>query len=498
MAGILSGDVEILIHKTAPSRGPDDARYRTLAQAYLDFKPASRRRLQEGGVVENVGMNADSQLQEELLQSTQEERESKASYRPEDDEEETLASETSFEYSFTNRFGAGAVRAIESPILSFNSAIDNADSPVFRWPANRKDEGSEIIGRQSQIPNSAGSWNTPRSVIADSQPEVNRALTVFSSPTRVLELYLQKLQSSGEKSSGETRSIELERRGSSERLSSTRSIQTSSSPHAGTPSSPSPIKSLRGEPQRIYQQFTHPAVPPSTQDPDIGLKRKWPESSSDDTHISSSAPTKLAMASSLPSLPLPPQFSQPSKWQRTEPVSTGEENKSDPVSSNKTTEAATSSPTNTAISSTWSQSIEIRPRPPKTSSGDLTAEMLITDTLRQLAKKMSLSFFFRPHLQTRELRPMERGYWLVNCESWKEGLRGRCWNCFGNYIGKDLLGWGVWCVRDENYGTLRVYCWGIIVGHIYLLLYVASEGKIKGKGACWIGGDGQRIIEMPS
>jgi hypothetical protein len=495
MAGIVRGDVEILIHKTAPSRGPDDARYRALAQAYLDFKPASRRRLQEGEVVENAGMNADSQLQEELLRSTQEERESKASYRPEGDEEETPASETSFEYSFTNRFGAGAGRAIESPVLSFNSAIDNADSPAFRWPANRKDEGSEIIGQQSQTPNSAGSWNTPRSVIADSQPPVNRALTVFSSPTRVLELYLQKLQSSGEKSSGETRSIEPERRGSSERLSSSRSIQTSSSPHAGPPSSPSPIKSLPGEPQRIYQQFTHPSVPPSTQDPDIGLKRKWPESSSDDTHISSSVPTKFAMG---PSLPLPPQFSQPSKRRRTELVSTGEANKSDPVSSNKTTEAATSSPANTSISLPWSQSIEIRPRPPKTSSGDLTAEMLITDTLRQLAKKMSLSFFFRPHLQTRELRPMERGYWLVNCESWNEGLRGRFWNCLGNYIGKDLLGWGVWCVRDENYGILRVYCWGIIVGHIYLLLYMASEGKIKGKGACWIGGNGQAIIEMPS
>jgi hypothetical protein len=74
MAGIVRGDVEILIHKTAPSRGPDDARYRALAQAYLDFKPASRRRLQEGEVVENAGMNADSQLQEELLRSTQEER----------------------------------------------------------------------------------------------------------------------------------------------------------------------------------------------------------------------------------------------------------------------------------------------------------------------------------------------------------------------------------------------------------------------------------------
>ena len=59
-------------------------------------------------------------------------------------------------------------------------------------------------------------------------------------------------------------------------------------------------------------------------------------------------------------------------------------------------------------------------------------------------------------------------------------------------------GWGVWCIKGEELETIRLYCWGVIVGHAYLLLYMASESKIKGTDACWIGGDGEAIIKMPS
>ena len=48
MAGIARREVEILVYATAPSRGQDDARYRSLAQAYLDFQPAATHRLDNG------------------------------------------------------------------------------------------------------------------------------------------------------------------------------------------------------------------------------------------------------------------------------------------------------------------------------------------------------------------------------------------------------------------------------------------------------------------
>jgi hypothetical protein len=133
-----------------------------------------------------------------------------------------------------------------------------------------------------------------------------------------------------------------------------------------------------------------------------------------------------------------------------------------------------------------------------TSASVLTAEMLITNHLHKLSEKMSLAILYQPISQTRDLRPMERGHWIVNCQDWNNGLRKRFWDCLGNFVGKNMAGWGVWCIRSEDHGTMRVYCWGIIVGHIYLLLYLASESKIKGVDAQWIGGDGQAVIKMKS
>jgi hypothetical protein len=141
--------------------------------------------------------------------------------------------------------------------------------------------------------------------------------------------------------------------------------------------------------------------------------------------------------------------------------------------------------------------LEIHPPPPETSIKDLTPEMLITTSLHHLALKMPLRTAFRPKDQTRELRPMERGHWAVECVNWDPGLRKRCWECLGAFVGKGLVGWGVWCVRDEEFETLKVYCWGVTVGHVYLLLYIASESKLKAVGSRWIGGNGEPVITMP-
>jgi hypothetical protein len=157
-----------------------------------------------------------------------------------------------------------------------------------------------------------------------------------------------------------------------------------------------------------------------------------------------------------------------------------------------------SSPPSTDIPAPWSNLLEIRPAPPTTSTADLDPQTFITDTLHQLAAKTSAARHFRPVSTTRDLRPMERGYWLLNCESWDDGLRKRCWHFLRNCIGKNLVGWGVWCMRDAEHSTIRVYCWGIVVPYIFLLLCLASEGKIMKIGAIWIGGDGEAIIKMPS
>jgi len=51
---------------------------------------------------------------------------------------------------------------------------------------------------------------------------------------------------------------------------------------------------------------------------------------------------------------------------------------------------------------------------------------------------------------------------------------------------------------DAVEGEWRVYCWGNIVGHVYLLLYLASERRIKGLRASWNDAGGETIIVMAS
>ncbi|KHJ34444.1 hypothetical protein EV44_g0656 [Erysiphe necator] len=145
----------------------------------------------------------------------------------------------------------------------------------------------------------------------------------------------------------------------------------------------------------------------------------------------------------------------------------------------------------------WSKTLEIRSPPPPIGNSSLFLEDLITKSLHILAERGRLEQNFKPSECKRDLQPTERGYWYVTCSSWDRELRIRCWNCLGTYIEKDnSAGWGVWCVRDENFEFIRVYSWGIIVGHIYLLLRMASEGKVSKTGACWIDADGKEVVKM--
>ena len=496
MASIASTNVEILVHTTAPSRGQDDARYRALARAYMRFEPETRQNLREdssSNEVDIVGSHAQSQQQQELIQSTQE-RESAASYQPEEVEEEEAS--TGHRSSLTSELldllsHAGSM---PSPRLSFNSVLDNIDSPVFRGLVTR-DEHVSRFGPKQHSQESSDSWRPPPSSVADSQPENDRPVPVFTSPSRILELYLPK--SNAQKPSPrlgirEQRVYETET-GS---ISADCDRVSESFESSGSPSSPSPNKRTRRDHVPVGESQFHDA--PSTQDPDLILKRKWPESDSGEIRTSSAPPrpsnnSPLCSEGPPPSLPTNPNKRHCTGISRSVNIGT-----TTTLNSSQIMKALRSSPPSTDIPSPWANFLEIRPAPPTTSTADLDPQTLITDALHQLAAKTSAARHFRPVSTTRDLRPMERGYWLLNCESWDDGLRKRCWHFLGNCIGKNFVGWGVWCMRDAEHSTIRVYCWGIVVPYIFLLLCLASEGKIMKIGASWIGGDGEAIIKMPS
>jgi hypothetical protein len=505
MAGIARGDVEILVHTTAPSRGYDDGRYRNLAQAYLDFQPIIRHRLdlepQSSRRAAFVG-DVDTQLEEELPHSMQDERESRASYSPDDEDEFT--SESLAQCPSSNILSV--MEPLGSPQLSFRSVLDNSDSPAFRpkGPRHRR-VSTDMDGRNIQ--SSVESWQAAPSTVADSQPDYDQSLVALPSPTRVLEIYLQnqtrlnvsslaeilpRQRDSGLDLHGISRDVGADTPEKSSVLyspSPQNESTTASAARGGgdiLPSREDHLGVLKGKQPLSSLEYAKPPLLVARDDTQASRMVSSDHASSQQVAL----PETTSLAKSWPEQPL-----RPSKRQRVDHDSSTFVKITEP----SMTPDPTSSMTSNAGSFIWSESLEIRPSAPRTSTANLTAEMLITDPLQQLAKQISsqCQYPFAPCEQTRKLRPMERGYWLVNCERWDSNIRSRCWNVLGKYVGRDLAGWGVSCTRDAETRSIRVYCWGIIAEHIYLLLHMASASKIKGTGACWIGGDGITIITMP-
>lgn len=513
MADFARGAVEILVHITAPSGGKDDARYRALAQTYLDFKPERRLELNDHQLDEH--MEADSQLQEELLQSTQD-RPSQASYQPQEDEPESIPiSILSTQQHDLNRIEELELR---SPELSFNDVLDNADSPVFRNFITCKS-----TARDAEVGSSQGSWKPPPSTVEDSQPEMRRHDPTLSSPSRALEAFVRQIRSSDNSSVGDRNRAAED---PSPELTYNLTVSSTSEttipdkyPTTRENESSSPMPSSDAIPAKNGTQLPLNISPQKT---GTILKRKHIE-------ISQSRPCSGISQVSTEGSVTTSTMEKLSKKQRisvdkvqviqsdhttsskitqvitpvsshvaiSKAVSSNEATtltSSDAITSSEATEVATPIPSNAPTR--WLDKLEIRPPPPKASTRELTPESLITYSLRETANQVPFSTVYRPAEQMRELRPMERGYWLIDCENWDIQLRKKCWERLGEYIGNGNTGWGVSCVREEGFEKIRIYCWGIVVRHIYLCMYLASTNKIKKARACWIDGEGKIIIRM--
>lgn len=470
MSGIEKPSVEILVHTTAPSRGQDDARYRAMARAYLDFEPTHRLALDQDGDSEDELEQSNSQLREE--------RESQASYQPDHESGPAVCLKASSQDSHLECIPSSQPIQ-DSPNLSFNSVLDNADSPIFRGRL-----GTLPASTQMALQNSMDSWQPPPSIIEDSQPENGLAMAEVSSPTRVLELFLRNLESSKVRSPAVAQSVKPSiqlSNGNSQLPPLVEQEQERPITSTGLPVSVS--KSNKDvSPRRAPRQRKQSTY---LQGPGDAAKRKHLDLSSDPIDTSPSALDKKAEKSRTE---LALGSSRPQKLRRIAPAPKM-------TTPPKAIEPPASSAPNTFKSSFTSVTQVLAP-PPVTSMGSFTPDALRTESMEQLARKMPLHILYRPQHQARELRDMERGHWLVKCEAWSDELKSATWDCLGTFINKGQAGWGVWCVREEDFSTVRVYCWGAIVGYMYLLLYMASESKIKGTGACWIGGDGKVVVQM--
>ena len=553
MATIEKGDVQILVHTSAPSTGRDDTRYRDLAHGYLKFEPVNHRvfwdelegeessqeeRLEdERERVDDEADESSCQLQQELQLSTQGERSSEASYQPEDDPEPETASTAVSSTQDRDLVLAGHTRWAYSPPMSFQSVMGNLDSPPIR-DRNASNNESPVGSTQR----SNGPWEQPPGIISDSQPELVIASTQPSSPSwvwKTVENLLEKSHAaSAQTEIDEIRSLVIPSSSADSDLDQRKDIKPFQATLSGHLSSTStPEKARNSGPALKSRSFNI-----LSQEQMLPLKRK--EASLLCTNISSSvaldidaatiSTTKEIMSKSSKRICLsecqtqglqigaaPQTYVEYSQAVAScnvessimellveeesnirEPrvdASRIENSRSTPssrISSSKATEVAT--PCSSSPTSLWANILEVRPPPPKTSQKALKPENLITTSLQQFVHKFPADSIYQPERQARELRPMERGYWLVTSQAWDARVKRSFWCYVAAFVNKGHGGWGMWSVRDEDFKSIRVYCWGITVRHVYLLLHISSGNKIKGTGARWIDGRGEDIITMPS
>jgi hypothetical protein len=153
-------------------------------------------------------------------------------------------------------------------------------------------------------------------------------------------------------------------------------------------------------------------------------------------------------------------------------------------------------PPSPASSNTVFTKLRIQGFVPPTSSIELNEDALVTKSLTKLISIEGIRECYQPYKHTRELRGLERGYWLFHTNEIDQLLRHRLWNYLHKFISRGDAGWGVSAERAEDWATIRVNCWGQLVEHIYLLIFIASDNKIRGKEAYWIGGGGEVIVSM--
>lgn len=428
-------ETEILVHVAAPARAADDTKYRALAAAYLEFEPTTRISVAHGASeVDGQGVSQD-------MEGT-----GKMSSQVEDG------------FQSTPNFGE-----IHSPMLSFKSVTNNLRSPRLRQPDERN------------MPETQPSWQPPPSVVEDSMPDNDFALAQYCTPTRLLEHYTSALGSTQLNSSP-----------------TPGRIQSQTPPVSGQPPrrSPSPefSRNSGGQYQSSYEVSR--TVIPLT--PAGNYKRPWPTPPTssaivEETRIASSQPGEAT--SSFRSESEPPLLKRPRTSKDPEPSKPLIRSASD--MGPQTQRAKPNVPYQPIPGH-----LEILSPAPLTSQRELVPEDMITDVLARLARELDLSKRYKPEFQARDLRPFERGYWLVDCSSWEPELKRSAWGFLTDYLGKGVTGWGTSCKRDRDFTWIRLYCWGCVTGHMYLVLYLMSKRRVLYTGTRWVGADGRDVVVM--
>lgn len=353
----------------------------------------------------------------------------------------------------------------DSQNLSFEEAFGNRSSPRLQ----RRSLKAKSVERSSQKPDAnKEEWATPPSEIADSYPMPD--LPFFRvTPTRALQRYLNDHTSSSSVPYSSP--------------SPTRGPRVTKKPEPRSVNIPSsvPLQELASQPIKNATPRVKDTVPVT---PAANAARVHPPIHEIDpdlidiTHISSSELSSRAESEPPPSKRTKSSHPDPNI-----------------VRSVSDTGPRSSIPSSLPPAASFKvDSSEIFAPSPPVTIDNLSPDCLISDKLAKLAT--DLSSRYRP-LDHRPIDSLERGYWSVDCTSWDTDTRAETWSFLHSYVKSGLAGWGVWCRRDDCGDGMRIYGWGHVAKHTYLLLYLASGRRIKATGANWHGADGDVAITVP-
>ncbi|KAI0889977.1 uncharacterized protein GGS22DRAFT_149657 [Annulohypoxylon maeteangense] len=465
-------EVEILVHIGAPSRAVDDTRYRSLTTSYLEFQPVRRVEV-FSQASSRLGRNDEIKKDQGNLQD--------------------LLRDISTTQPSSEPFGT-----LKSPQASFQSVLDNAGSPRVPKRCIPEDE-SASAAEGLTMPMTQSSWQSPSSIVQDSFSENHIDISNFTSPTRVLEHYLQRFDSPSTGPTASQRSVNSISRGSTSRNSDhPRSVARHLAPLVPcTPSvvpctppgdSLSPVGGLS---RRAYAMEHHKG---SVQQNQQQNSQSQDEITSDDIieeTIMESSPDLRSLVRA-DSEPVPNKQYKPSLSPRAL-LRAASDIGPRPSSHQRSSVLTVSFLRDHGYTY---DSLELRAPDPSISMMEVGSDNFITPGLERLAQDLNIPKRYRPKEMKRDLRPFERGYWLVDCSAWDSQLKRDAWAYLANYIGTGVAGWGIWCRRDVDFRSLRVYCWGLVTAHVYLLLYLASQRKILYTGSSWVDSEGIPVVVM--
>ena len=151
----------------------------------------------------------------------------------------------------------------------------------------------------------------------------------------------------------------------------------------------------------------------------------------------------------------------------------------------------------------------ISPPPPQPSNTPFVTHL--TPYLLIAPNNLPLAEYYVPLSTVRPIHPLNRGYWHIPITSFALDIKASFWDFMKQFVEEGRAGWDAALVLEEggsgSWGELlegeegqglvvKVFCWGEVVGHLWLILWVASQRRIKGVGATWRSVTEEVIVTM--